>query len=366
MKTNIIIKTIAITFILALCSCEKKNKSEEDKSDFKENFAETVKTYIVSQTSEEKDLILSGLVSYDLDNVVDYIALSNGIIEKSQYHLGQKVVKGQVLLDLRSSELNGIQAEVTAADAELRVAQKDYESAQELFHDNMISHKELLEAEGAMRQAKAEVQKLSRDMSLYGGGNSNGLYSIKSPIDGYVVQKETGGKGSVVSEGDELFKIADLGKVWVIANIYAGNLGSVREGMPVQITSVSYPNEVFNGFIDAISPIFDPEEKVVKAIIKLDNTDFKLKPDMAVSVKVKDVNETNNVAVPSDALIFDNNKYFVIIETEKGKYEMEEVKVLNSNSGTSYIQGNVKVGDKIVISTQLLIFNKLKSETINA
>lgn len=310
--------------------------------------------------------MLTGKVDYDLDKVVNYNSLANGVIVKSSFSMGGKVQQGQVMLEIKSTELNNLQSELISARAEQKVANRAYESAKDLFDDNMLSQKELYEAEAIMRQAESLVKKLEQDQSIYGGDIQKGLYIVKAPITGYVVEKNSNGVGSIISEGEQLFTIADLSTVWVMANVYAGNLANVKEEQQVEITTYAYPNDVFNGFIDSMSPTFDNEEKVIKAKIKMNNEGLKLKPEMSVSINLKELIPLQLIAVPSSALIFDNNKYYVIVNNMDNSYAMKQVKVENHNNDIAYIYGDVNDGDKVVIKNQLLIYSKLKEQQKDA
>ena len=133
-------------------------------------------------------------------------------------------------------------------------------------------------------------------MSMYGYNRASGTFSVKSPMAGYVVHKNTSSGSTIAEGGDIVFTIADLSRVWIVANVYAGDLQFVSEGMEVEITTLSYPDEVFSGKINTLSQVFDPEEKVLKSRIFMDNKDLKFKPEMSVIVKLK--NEQPSLTPP--------------------------------------------------------------------
>ena len=357
MKKQFIYSALLSMFLF---SC---NTTTETEKHTPQDFNTKVKTAPVEKLSEDNRLILTGKVDYDKDNLVEYTSLVNGVIDQSLYSLGTKVEKGQTLLVVRSTELNNLQSEMLAAQSQLKVAKREYQSAQEMYEDGMLSQKELLEAEAGLSESQAEVNKLQRDQSLYGSNTENGLYVIKAPISGYVVEKETKGKGSMVSEGDLLFAIADLSSVWVIANVYQGNIAAVKEGVAADITTLSYPREVFKGNVDMVSPTFDNEEKVVKAIIKIDNKDLRLRPEMSATIELNQEANSNGgvLTVPSNSLIFDNNKYFVVV-SDNDDYKVVAVDLIGKGQDVAYISGNIKEGDKVVIKNQLLLYSKITEE----
>ncbi len=346
-------------FLLASCSGNSK-KEEKQNTSMKETFLNNVKTVKSELSNQAQELILAGKVECDPDKVVNIVPLVNGIVDRTYFSLGDKVQKGQNLLDMRSTELSALHSEKTSLETEEKIAQRELKTAQNLYDDGMLSEKELLEAKGKLIQAQAALNKTRNDMSVYGVNNGNGSFSVKAPMSGYVVSKNAS-SGSTVSDGsDPLFTIADLSTVWVVANIYAGNLQFVCEGIDVEITSLSYPEEVFYGKINSISQVFDPEEKVLKARIVMYNKELKLKPEMSVVVRLKDESRNKCISIPSDALIFDDNRYFVIVEKPAGKFISKEVVLQGHNNKTSYIASGLNEGENIVVKNQLLIYSGLK------
>ena len=228
-----------------------------------------------------------------------------------------------------------------------------------MCEDNMLSEKELLEAEAKLKQAQASYIKIRNDISVHGTNKGNGMFAVKSPMTGYIVGKNISSGSTVSTEGEPLFTVADLNTVWITANVYASNLQFVKEGMPVSITTLSYPDEVFHGKISALSQVFDPEEKVLKARIVMNNKDLKFKPEMSVLISLKNETNTQFVSVPSDALVFDDDRYFVVVQ-DRGDFKIREVRLQGHNNKTTYIASGLSGGEEIVTNNQLLIYSGLK------
>ncbi|MCL2329217.1 MAG: efflux RND transporter periplasmic adaptor subunit [Bacteroidetes bacterium] len=354
MKINHLIKIFfaAIILLLQSCSSGKNNDENTQEGTIKKEFLTNIKTVKPTLSNQEQELILSGKVECDPNKVAYYTPLISGVITQTYFSLGDKVSKGQTMLNIRSAELSSLQSE-------LAIARRNVQSAESMHEDKLISERELIEA-------RSTYKKLQADLSLYGENKGGGVFAIKSPMTGFVVDKNASA-GSTVSEGDTpLFTIADLSTVWIIANVYAGDLQSVKEGMSVEITTLAYPNEVFSGKIDALSQVFDSEEKVLKARIVMPNKDLKFKPEMSVVVKLRV--ETQCIAslqclsISSDALIFDDNKYFVVVETTPGNFEIREVQLQGHHQKTSYIRSGLNEDDEVVVKNQLLIYSELKGK----
>lgn len=354
--------TVAVLHILFLASCGSKSDTSHDNNglEIKQAFLNNVQTVKSVLSNQEEELTLTGKVEYDPDKVINYVSMVGGIVERAYFSLGDKVQKGQTLLDIRSTDLSSLESDRIVLESEVKIAERDLKAAQAMFDDNMLSEKELIETQAKLKQAQAAYSKVKTDMSVFGSNKGNGTFSIKAPMSGYIVSKNASSGSTISAESDPLFIIADLSNVWITANVYASNLLFVKEGQEVSITSLSYPNEIFHGKINSLSQVFDPEEKVLKARIVMPNKDLRLKPEMSVVIKLK--NETHNklVSVPSDALVFDNNRYYVVVEESSGNFKSKEVVPAGHHNNVTYIASGISEGENVVIKNQLLIYSGLK------
>ena len=364
-----IINTIIVSVII-LSSCNGKDRQESaENNGINEAFLKNVKTVSAVLSNRQQELMLTGKVEYDPDKIISYVPLISGVIDKTYFSLGDKVQKGQPLFDMRSTELSALLSEKIALEADEKVAERELRTAQSMFNDQILSETELLEAKGKLMQIQAAINKIKSDMGVYGADKGDGIFTVNAPMSGYVVSKKALSGSTISPESEPVFAIADLTTVWVTANVYASDLRFVHEGMAVEITTLSYPDEIFYGKINSLSQVFDPEEKVLKARITMPNSDLKLKPEMSVMVTLKDESQVRALAIPSDALIFDDNQYFVVVcrdamhrVSASENFEIKNVTLLGHHIKTTYIASGLTEGDKVVIENQLLIYSGLKEE----
>ena len=359
---NHLIICVAITILLLPACGTQGNKDVREVSGvIKKEFITGIKTVKPLSGNQEQELILSGKVECDPDKVVYYTPLVSGVIERTSFSLGDKVRHGQALLDIRSADISAFQTELISSEAEAEVAKRELQSAQALYDDQLLSEKELLEAKSKLRQTQATYEKAKSDMSLY-IDKGQGVFAIKSPISGYIVDKKVAPGAPVSSDGTTLFTVADLSYVWVTANVYAGNLQLVKEGMAVEISALAYPNEVFDGKIATVSQVFDPEEKVLKARIVMPNEALKFKPEMSVVVTLKNETQRDCLSIPTDALIFDDDRFFVVVESTTGQFEIKDVQLQGHYRQHTYIRSGLNENDNVVVKNQLLIYAELKGK----
>jgi cobalt-zinc-cadmium efflux system membrane fusion protein len=357
----IIIFAAIVMLLLQACGSQGNKDVREEGGVIKKEFMADIKTEKPELGNLEGELILSGKVECDPDKVVYYTPLISGVIERSYFSLGDKVRQGQALLDIRSADISAFQSELISSEAEVEVVQRELQSAQALYNDNLLSEKELVEAKSKLKQVQAVNEKAKSDMSLY-IDKGQGVFAIKSPISGYIIDKKVASGAPVSSDGNVLFTVADLSQVWVIANVYAGNLQLVKEGMVVEISALAYPNEVFQGKIAAVSQVFDPEEKVLKARIVMPNGELKFKPEMSVVVTLKNETQRACLSIPTDALIFDDDRYFVVAQSATGQFEIKEILLQGHYRQHSYIRSGLSENDNVVVKNQLLIYSELKGK----
>ncbi|MCL2414245.1 MAG: efflux RND transporter periplasmic adaptor subunit [Bacteroidales bacterium] len=359
MKQKTIFPLIALLVIFVGCN----SRPQEPEAYRNAQFWNSVKTEQAVLSYRTEVLMLTGRIETNPGQTVNFTPLVSGTVERAFFSAGDRVQKGQNLISFRSADLNELYAEKISAQAELRVAQREYQSARALFEDNMLSERELLEVEAEKIQAQAEVNHLTNTLSIYGMDSQTGLFFVRAPISGHVLTAEALASGSTISDdADEpLFVISDLSSVWVTVNVHPSVLRFVRIGMNASVTTVSHPDEVFHGTIDAMTHIFDPEENVLRARIVMQNPDLKLIPGMFVDVRL--TNETGQLAVtiPSEALIFDSNRHFVIVQTGNETFESREVTVQGRFNDIAYITHGLSQNEEVVVKNQLLIHSSLRA-----
>lgn len=356
------IKNILTLLLVAVAaaSCGGGKTQQKETKTINQAFGTSIATIKAEMTPVGRELILTGKVESDPDKTVSYTPLVGGVIDRVYFALGDKVAKGEILMDIRSTDLSSLQSELVTLETDLAVSQRELRSAQSMYDDDMISERELLEIQAKVLQAEAALKKTRSDMSVFGKSKGDGVFSVHAPAGGYIITKNAS-PGSTMSADDPMFTIADLGSVWVVANVYAGDLQFVREGMNVNISSVAYPDEVFTGRIDAVSQVFDPEDKALKARVVMNNKDLKLKPEMSVAVRVKNESGRELIAVPTDIVIFDHDAYFVVVRSGDD-FEIRQIVPFDHGKSTTFVASGLNEGDEVVSRNQLLIYAELKGK----
>lgn len=352
--------------LLAFMACQEKNGQQaeeilQDTCTLTPQLRALIQTDTIAYKNINQEIELTGSVSYNEDEIYNYQSLVSGVIQKVNFKLGDFVQKGQVLAEVRTSEFNDQKSEMLKAKSELILAKRKLESTKNLHTDGVASDRDLIEAQNGVEALKIEINRLEETFKLQGGSLEKGILLIKAPTSGYVVQKKITVGTQINAGEDDLFVIANLKKVWVMANVYATQLENVKPGQPVEIEASAYPNKVFHGKIDRLSNVFDDEERVLKAVIELNNENLMLKPSMMVAVHIYKPTGEKALAIPKNAVLFDHNTYQVVVDKDNCDINAVRIEPLGKDRKFYFANNELlKAGDKVITQNQLLIYNQIK------
>ena len=350
--------------VLTFNSCADKSPKptvENQQYCLDESFKDKLEFQAATMQAVTEGIHLTGVVETNPDKVIHLISLVGGVVSKTYFSLGDEVEKGQVLADLRSTELSSLKFEQKNINTQIQVAERRLQSVQSMYEDGISSEKDLLQAQSELDIYEAERQKVTSNLSLFSASAEKEVFQIKAPASGIITAKSIASGTQIIAEGDPLFTISDLNEVWVKVDIYATNAQLIEAGMDVNISILSYPDTTFKGKIDAVSQILDREARVVKARVVLDNQDLRLKPGMMVDVIALIDKNTRAIGIPTSFMVFDNNQNFVVVYKDDCNLEIRKVKILSSNNGTTFIESGLSENDQIVSKNQLLVYEQLNN-----
>lgn len=301
-----------------------------------------------------------GKISADRNSYIDIYPLVGGNVLTVNAELGDYVHKGQVLATIRSTEVAGFQKDLSDAKTDLAEAQNKLRVAQELYEGKLNTRNEVLTAKSELTKAQDQLKRAEAVSTIYNVKNGN-IYSVVSPINGYIVQKNINKDMQLRSDrSDNIFDVANTKDVWALVNINETDIDRIDLGMKAEVTTLSYPDKVFHGRIDKIFKIIDPQTNAMQARVVLDNSEGLLVPDSKATIKVNNTLNETAVAIPTSAVIFDDNRYFVVLFGSQSNIKVREIKILRQTGETTYVAEGVNEGDKVVTNNQLLIYRSLK------
>jgi RND family efflux transporter MFP subunit len=183
-------------------------------------------------------------------------------------------------------------------------------------------------------------------------GKASELVEIRSPADGFILARSVT-EGQFVSAGSELYRIADLGKVWILAETYESEGDLLKPGMEVMAVHPQ-TKRTYRARVTGILPQFDPETRTMKVRLEADNPGYSLRPDMFVDLEVQ-VRMAQAVTVPVEAVIDTGTRKTVFVDRGEGRFEPRPVETGRRMGDRVEITKGLAEGEKIVVSGNFLI-----------
>lgn len=358
-KISVYMVSIISSVFLISCNKEVENHAVKETFVMSDKMLSTTKTATAQMEPLKNQLNFYGSITADNNKLIEIFPLVGGNVIKVDVELGDYVKKGQLLATIRSTEVAGFEQELDDSKNDLIVAKNKYKVAKELYDGKLNTDREVLEAKGELEKAESKLNRIQQTYKVY-NIKSGAIYEVRSPLNGFIIQKNIN-EGMLLrnDKTDNIFDVAEITNVWAIANINETDISQVKMGNDAEITTLSYPDKKFYGKVDKIYSIIDPETKAMKARVKLDNKDFLLKPDMRATIKVSYTENQNMIAIPSDAVVFNKSKSFVMIFKDRNNIETRQVEVFRQLGNISYISSGLSEGEKVLTTNHILIYDAL-------
>ena len=185
--------------------------------------------------------------------------------------------------------------------------------------------------------------------------------TIHSPASGVVTAKMAV-EGARINAGEPLFELADLDRLWILADVYESELAWVHVGAPATITLAYLPGRTFTGKVAFIAPTVDPMTRTAKVRIEVDNRDGALKPEMFGDVVLQEPSR-NVTVVPESAVIATGTRSVVFVVGRDGTFEPREVETGTKSDQFIEIRRGVSAGEKVVTQANFLIDSESRLKT---
>ena len=178
---------------------------------------------------------------------------------------------------------------------------------------------------------------------------------ISAPRSGVIIEKPAI-EGMRFNTGDPLFKVADLSKVWVMADVAEQDLGLIQKGQTARVSFVAFPGQSFSGTVDFIYPALMANTRTGRVRIVLPNPDGRLRESMYAAVAVDAPSGSSTVlAVPDSAVIDSGTRQVVLVTKGQGRFEPRAVKIGARGEGQAQILDGLKPGEQVVVGANFLI-----------
>lgn len=365
-ETRIALAAAALAVLLALGACEKKASETEaaavTPTTVKLTSAQRahVRLYTVADGTFGRTVEAPGVVDFDNDHSTSVLAPFSGPVTRILVEAGQRVGKGQPLALVASPDFSAAVGAYAKALASAKNLRKLADTDQDLLKHNAISAKEAMQAEsdavGAESDRDAALQAL-KALDIDGGSlravqegrpvtRVEGV--IRAPMAGTVAEKLIT-PGQLLQAGTTpCFTVAELSRMWVMAQAPESDLGSIAVGDSAAIEGSAAPG-VLAGTVGNIGAVVNPDTRAVLVRVVAPNPGGVLKKQMYVRVQIHSRRQSQGLLVPVGAVLRDDeNLPFVFVEQRDGSFARRRVD-LGQRSGDVYaINGGLAAGERIV------------------
>jgi len=290
-----------------------------------------VKTIKVTSESVEKSRTYNGYVEIADDRIYTIALTQDGFIRGlTAASIYDKVIKGEKLFEIYSPEVYKTQIELLSAKTFSVSLAKNMEKKLELYD---VSRRNI------------NMIKRSNRASKY--------LPFYSPYSGIVIEKFVT-EGSAVKTGTEVYKLADLSRVWVVAKAYEADREFIHKGSQVRVTLAGDKN-VYDAVVDFVYPVVDKVNKTIDFRITLGNKKGKIQVNSYATIK--SIQETMvHLILPTTAVVTKGDKHLVFVPGEyEGEYKSKRIKAKRVSSTKFEIVSGLKEGDVVVNNSLFLI-----------
>lgn len=276
--------------------------------------------------------------------------------------LGMAVAKGQILASLTprldsAGDRAGLEAESGAARAELEAAEAQLARAERLFADKAIAEKQVEEARTRVAVARARLGGASGRLQRYhaaaggAGGIGRDALRVRAPIAGTLVEVSATA-GQTVEEGQPLFSIIDLSRIWLEARVFEADIPKVEKARSAWFTIEGHDKpfsvEEANGKLVTVGRVIDPASRTVQVVFELDNPQGALRIGQYAVVWIATGEPVRALAIPESAIVEEGGKPVVYVQVEGESFERRPLTLGIRSAGWVGVLSGLKAGERVV------------------
>ena len=364
---------LALSALLGVAGCSSKAEPQQAAADTPQNVTMTpaqrqhIRLLTLAPASFHRAIETTGVVDFDNDQATSVLAPFSGPVARLLVAPGDKVHQGQPLALVDSADfstaISAYRKALISAQNARRLADAD---------KDLVQHEGVSRREAEQAQTDAASAEADRDAALQAlvaldvdAGTLKAIQAgrtvaraqgiIRAPIAGTVVEKLIT-PGQLLQAGTTpCFTVADLSKVWVMAQVSAAELATIRVGDPAQVDS-GMPGVELPGTVDHIAAVVNPDTRAVAVRIVVANPGGVLRKQMYVRVRIQSRQANQGLLMPVSALLRDDeNLPFAYVAQHDGSFARRHVTLGPRNGDRYEVSDGLKPGDRIVVDGGLFV-----------
>jgi cobalt-zinc-cadmium efflux system membrane fusion protein len=307
-----------------------------------------------SEYSAASTLKVTGTVNPDISRQIPVISIASGRVVAIHTQIGAYVMKGQLLMEVQSTDISNAFDQYLKAVNDERLARTQDERAKILYEKGAIAKSQLEIADDGEQDAKTDLTAAEQQLVVLGVDKNHPSLTAKvySPATGVVISQNVtnaAAAGVTFAGSATAFTIADLSQVWIICDVYENDLPMVHVGQTADIRLNAYPDRVISGTIGEIDAVLDPSIRSAKVRIQVPNPDRLMRIGMFATATFHGRRPEQHAAVPASAILHLHDRDWVYVPAGEGKFR--RVGVVGGDmidGGRQEIKSGLTVGQQVV------------------
>ncbi|WP_374246070.1 efflux RND transporter periplasmic adaptor subunit [Zoogloea sp.] len=305
-----------------------------------------VRTEQVALRPLERRIRAAGRVEPDEQRLYTVAPKFEGYVERLHVNVtGQPVARGQVLFEAYSPEL-------LSAQREYQIAAQGVEALRHAGSEARDGMQQL--ADSALARLRNWDIPDARLRALARNGSASRTLPFTSPVAGIVTEKKAV-QGARFMPGEALYRVADLSRVWVMAELFEQDIAAARVGAPVTVRVDAYPDKTFDGRVAYLYPSVNPDTRTAPVRVELANPGLLLKPGMFARIEIGTGGSQPVLSVPTSAVIDSGTRQVVLLAQGEGRFTPRAVKLGQRDDVRVAVLDGLTAGDTVVVAANFLI-----------
>jgi RND family efflux transporter MFP subunit len=272
--------------------------------------------------------------------------------------LGQQVKKGDPLFSVTSTDLAALRSDASKAAVDVEVARAQYQRVHDMVQSRLLPGKDELSAEAEKHQAELALHGAEAKIrALKVASKQDNEFTVTAPRDGVIVDKNVLAAQEVGTDGT-LVQIADVSRVWVVADVFESDAAGLHPGTPARIDVPSRPGKFIDTVVVSVSAVVDPERHSVPVRVQLDNPEG-LRPNEFAEMRFRVDLPKDTVEVAATSLVSDGATQYVFVEEAPGKLVKRKVLAGPVRDGKVALTSGLRIGERVVEQGGILLDNQI-------
>ncbi|MGX2039078.1 efflux RND transporter periplasmic adaptor subunit [Methylocaldum sp. MU1018] len=319
---------------------------------------ERLKIEPVASMEIGETLHLPGRVTLNEHRVARVGPSVTGRVTEITAFIGQNVRQGQRLATINSTELSIAQAAYLKAKTQMNLQRLAVERARRLLEADVISRAELTERESGLTEIEVELRASADQLAVMGmsenaiqrlsrSGQIDSVVQVTATLSGTVIERNIS-IGQIAQPADDLFTIADLSEVWVVAEAPEQQAYLVETGGQAEVQIPALPGQKITGKVIYVADIVNPSTRTVTVRMEVENPERKIKPEMLATMVIHRPRITA-LNIPAKAVVRTDDRDYVFVQTAADQFVLTPVSLGPDLGGLRRVVAGLSEGQRIVV-----------------